>query len=91
MSEPNKATVSEEELIHQGYRKYMGEKVHIFYNTSICQHVGNCVRGNPNVFEVGRKPWIVSDNASGSETIQVVNTCPTGALKYIQRDKCNLL
>ena len=85
MAEVNEATVTEEELLAQGYRKYIGEKVDIYYNRNICEHVGNCVRGNPQVFEVGRKPWILSDNGEAHEVMRVVNTCPTGALKYVYK------
>lgn len=78
-------TVTEEELLAQGYRKYTGEKVDIYYNHNICEHVSNCVRGNPQVFEVGRKPWILSDNGEAQEVMRVVNTCTTGALKYVYK------
>ncbi|WP_071131107.1 (4Fe-4S)-binding protein [Enterococcus timonensis] len=75
--------VNEEELLAQGYRKYSGKDVDIYYSAAICAHVGNCVRGQAEVFQVGRKPWIIPDNASADTNIQVINTCPTGALKYI--------
>lgn len=41
------------------------------------------MRGNPEVFEVGRKPWIISDNGEVVNNIQVIDSCPSGALKYI--------
>jgi uncharacterized Fe-S cluster protein YjdI len=75
----------EEELLAQGYRKYTGEDIDIYYNKSICIHSGNCVRGNPEVFEVGRRPWIIPDNASADEDSRVINTCPSGALKFIRK------
>ena len=39
--------VTEEQLLKEGYRKYTGEGIDIFYNKDICEHIGNCVRGNP--------------------------------------------
>lgn len=77
--------VTEEALLEQGYRKYSGESLDIYYSQEICEHAGNCVRGNEAVFEVGRKPWIIPDNASSEEGIRVINTCPSGALKYIEK------
>lgn len=77
--------VTEETLLEQGYRKYSGESLDIYYSQEICEHAGNCVRGNGAVFEVGRKPWIIPDNASSEEGIRVINTCPSGALKYIEK------
>lgn len=82
----NGQEVTEVELLEQGYRKYSGEKIDIYYNKDVCAHIGNCVRGNPEVFEVGRRPWILTDNASADEDVRVVNTCPSGALKYIRKD-----
>lgn len=79
-------TVTEEILKANGYRQYRGKDIDIYYNKDICEHIGNCVRGNGEVFEVGRKPWVIPDNASTEEDIRVINTCPTGALKYVRKD-----
>lgn len=79
--------VTEKILLKHGYKKYDGKSLSIYYNQEICKHVGNCVRGNGAVFEVGRRPWIIPDNASIEEDIQVINTCPSGALKYIEKGR----
>ena len=91
MTHNNEATVSEKELLTTGYRKYSGEKMNIFYNTDKCQHVGNCVRGNPDVFEVGRRPWIITDNADNPTNESVINSCPTGALKFIKKEQKQMI
>ncbi|MBL1228062.1 (4Fe-4S)-binding protein [Enterococcus sp. BWB1-3] len=83
----NGVPVTEEILTAQGYRKYIGAELDIYYNKDICAHIGNCVRGNPEVFEVGRRPWIIADNGSLEENIRVVDSCPSGALKYIRREE----
>lgn len=77
--------MEEKELLEKGYRKYIGKDIDVYYSKDICEHVGNCVRGNPDVFEVGRRPWIIPDNASADEVARVVDTCPSGALKYIKK------
>ncbi len=77
---------TEETLLAQGYRKYTGEDIDIYYNKDICAHVGNCVRGNPAVFEVGRRPWIIADNGEADDNERVINTCPTGALKFVRKN-----
>lgn len=77
---------TEKSLLAQGYRKYTGEDIDIYYNKDICAHVGNCVRGNPAVFEVGRRPWIIADNGGADDNERVINTCPTGALKFIRKN-----
>lgn len=79
------ATEQEEQLLANGYRKYHGSDIDVYYNKDICIHSGNCVRGNPEVFEVGRRPWIIPDNGEKEQVAQVIHTCPSGALKFIKR------
>lgn len=83
----NHEAVNEEELLSLGYRKYTGEKMDIYYNKDICAHIGNCVRGKKEVFEVGRRPWIIPDNGDNETNARVINTCPTGALKFIYKEE----
>lgn len=78
--------VTEESLLANGYRKYVGKDIDIYYNKDVCAHIGNCVRGNSEVFEVGRRPWILADNGTADDDARVINTCPTGALKFIRKD-----
>lgn len=78
---------TEEELLKNDYRKYHGENIDIYYNATICEHAGECVRGNPLVFEVGRKPWIIPDNGDTPSNQTVINRCPSGALKYLIKEK----
>lgn len=86
-SKINNVPVTEELLTVQGYRKYTGNELDIYYNKDICAHIGNCVRGNAEVFEVGRRPWIIADNGSLEKDIRVIDSCPSGALKYIRREE----
>ncbi|HCP1392277.1 TPA: (4Fe-4S)-binding protein [Escherichia coli] len=41
-------------LLDGGYRCYTGEKIDVYFNTAICQHSGNCVRGNGKLFNLKR-------------------------------------
>jgi uncharacterized Fe-S cluster protein YjdI len=83
----NGKPVTEEMLLALGYRKYFGQELDIYYHKDICAHIGNCVRGDSSGFEVGRKPWIIADDCqSTAHAIQVVNSCPSGALKWIRHD-----
>ncbi|EFA6103508.1 4Fe-4S mono-cluster protein YjdI, partial [Escherichia coli O45:H11] len=52
------------------------------FNTAICQHSGNCVRGNGKLFNLKRKPWIMPDEVDVVTVVKVIDTCPSGALKY---------
>jgi uncharacterized Fe-S cluster protein YjdI len=83
----NGKVMSEEELVALGYKKYIGDKLDIYYNKDICAHVGNCVRGDSNLFEVGRRPWIdPSLEESDEHSIEVINSCPSGALKWLKKE-----
>ena len=42
-------------LLDGGYRCYTGEKIDVYFNTAICQHSGNCVRGNGKLFNLKRR------------------------------------
>ncbi|MDR2832442.1 MAG: (4Fe-4S)-binding protein [Streptococcaceae bacterium] len=84
----NGETVTDELLKENGYRAYKGteQPIDIYYNIKTCTHAGECVRGNRDVFEVGRRPWIIPDNGQVDQVIEVLNRCPSGALKYIRKD-----
>lgn len=86
-NEINGELVNEKMLLNKGYRKYRGKEVDVFFNRELCTHSGNCIRGNHEVFDVGRKPWIMADHASAAEDMAVIDTCPSGALKYIHKEK----
>lgn len=81
----NGKPVTQEMLEEKGYKRYHGEGIDIYYSKDICAHIGNCVRGNPEIFEVGRRPWIIADNGTAENAAYVVDTCPSGALKYIRK------
>lgn len=78
--------MNEEQLLQDDYRKYPGEKIDVFFSTKVCVHAGNCVRGNGEVFNVKRKPWILTDAASADEVAAVIDICPSGALHYIRKE-----
>lgn len=59
-----------------------GENIDVYFNTAICQHSGNCVRGNGKLFNLKRKPWIMPDEVDVTTVVKVIDTCPSGALKY---------
>lgn len=68
------------------YRKYTGEKIDVEFSLERCIHAAECVRGAAKVFNPRQKPWIQPDNADPDTVADVVERCPTGALRYIRRD-----
>lgn len=62
--------------------KYQSDKINVTYAPEICIHAAECVNGLPSVFNPEKKPWINIAGATHSEIIDVINKCPSGALKY---------
>ena len=75
--------MNEKELLEAGYRKYYGTHIDVFFKKELCAHSKNCVNGNPDVFNVKRRPWVLPDADEAEEVKRVVETCPSGALQYI--------
>jgi uncharacterized Fe-S cluster protein YjdI len=77
--------VTEAVLLENGYQKYSGERINVYFHQEICSEIGHCMRTNPDVFEKNRKPWICPNYALIDQVIAGVNACPTGALKYLKK------
>lgn len=66
-------------------QEYRNEKMTVRYDEKICIHAGKCVRGLPQVFDVGKNPWINVNGADGEAIKQTIAQCPSGALSYEER------
>ena len=62
-------------------KTYVGGAVDVSFDPEVCIHSGNCVRGQPAVFDTSRKPWIAPDSAAPADVVAQVQLCPSGALK----------
>lgn len=69
-----------------GFRTYKGQDIDVEFNAKICIHAAECVKGLPNVFDVDKRPWISPDNEEADRIAEVVERCPSGALRYIRKD-----
>lgn len=63
-------------------RTYDGEEITVTYDVKRCIHARNCVSGLSQVFDSNKTPWITPNEATADEIADVIETCPTGALKY---------
>ncbi len=61
---------------------YVGKKITIHDNRSICAHAGVCTDNLPSVFRINEEPWIDPDSADVQEIIETIRGCPSGALSY---------
>ncbi len=71
-----------EERIEDKRENYVGEKITIYDNRSICAHSGICTDRLASVFRLKKEPWIHPNAASRDEIIATVQGCPSGALSY---------
>jgi uncharacterized Fe-S cluster protein YjdI/CDGSH-type Zn-finger protein len=65
---------------------YRGRDIEVSFDLDICIHVAECLRGQRQVFELNRRPWILPDAAGADEVVDVVRRCPSGALLYRRLD-----
>ena len=75
-----------EERTEDSKESYIGRKITIHDNRSICAHAGACTDGLPSVFRMKQEPWIDADAASVDEIIATIQNCPSGALSYSIED-----
>lgn len=77
--------MNKNDLLEKGYRKYDNDQIEVYFNTDICTHSGNCVRGLPSVFNLDKRPWIQLQAANISKVKSTIDNCPSGALQYIEK------
>ena len=65
---------------------YRGHEVEVSFDLDICTHVGECLRGEPRVFQLKRRPWVLPDEGDADIIATVVERCPSGALQYHRLD-----
>ena len=62
--------------------EYRGSDIVVEYEPKLCVHAAECVHGLKAVFDPDRKPWLDPDAAEAAEIVQVIERCPTGALRF---------
>jgi uncharacterized Fe-S cluster protein YjdI len=76
VSEPNASSTRDRVT-----KEYATDEIVVEWEPSLCFHSHNCVRSLPQVFDSGRRPWIMVDAASADEVEAAVAKCPSGALR----------
>lgn len=66
--------------------RYKGAEVEVTWDKHRCTHTAVCLRGAPEVFDTGRKPWVTPDSAAAEKVIATVLACPSGALHFARED-----
>ena len=66
----------------QGQREYQKDDFVVTWEPALCIHSANCIQSLPSVFDTKARPWVNIDGAERDQIEEVVNTCPSGALKF---------
>jgi uncharacterized Fe-S cluster protein YjdI len=61
---------------------YETDGITVTFDPARCVHSGICVRGLPDVFDVGRRRWVRPELASADLVAAQVRRCPSGALQF---------
>lgn len=64
------------------YREYRNSELIVYWDSTLCIHVSECVKALPQVFRPQERPWVNLEAASAAEIIRAIDLCPTGALRY---------
>jgi len=65
---------------------YRGKDIEVSFDLDVCIHVGECLRGDPSVFKLDRRPWALPDAGTAAGVAEVIHRCPSGALQYRRHD-----
>lgn len=65
---------------------YENEQIKVIWDQKRCIHAEECVHGLNDVFNPDQRPWIQPEKRSADEIADVIERCPTGALKYETKD-----
>jgi uncharacterized Fe-S cluster protein YjdI len=65
---------------------YRGRDIEVSFDLDICVHIGECLRGHRDVFNLRRRPWVLPDEADADLVAEIVERCPSGALLYRRLD-----
>ncbi|MBI2958227.1 MAG: (4Fe-4S)-binding protein [Chloroflexi bacterium] len=63
-------------------RTYENSAIRVFWDSDKCTHAGFCIGELPSVFDLHRHPWVDLAAAPAEQIIQVIDMCPSGALRY---------
>lgn len=70
------------ERTSDGVRDFVGADITVHYNLLQCASAEHCSEKLAAVFRKGEKPWIQPDRSTPQEVMELIEKCPSGALRY---------
>ncbi|MFZ0531261.1 MAG: (4Fe-4S)-binding protein [Propionicimonas sp.] len=72
-------------------KTYHGPIIDVSFDGEVCRHAAECVRGMPEVFDTGKRPWLNPTHADTPDLAdhlrRVVGRCPSGALEIVEHQE----
>ena len=68
---------------------YKSDKITVSFDMQKCIHAAECANGLPEVFNPNERPWVNTEGADPDKIVEVIERCPSGALKYERHDNIN--
>jgi uncharacterized Fe-S cluster protein YjdI len=67
-------------------KTYKGTDFEVLWQPDVCIHSTICWKNLKSVFDPFRRPWIVLENGEREAIKNQVHSCPSGALKWIEKE-----
>ncbi|CAM3730379.1 (4Fe-4S)-binding protein [Smaragdicoccus niigatensis] len=64
-------------------KEYTADGITVLFDGTRCRHFAECVKGLPAVFNTKERPWIQPAEGDPQAVAEVVERCPSGALRYV--------
>ena len=64
-------------------RTYKHDGLEVEWRSELCTHCEQCHKSLPEVFAPSRRPWVDLLKGDKEDIKQVVNGCPSGALRLV--------
>lgn len=71
-------------------QKYSNDEISVSWDSKVCYHSEVCVKNLPEVFNIKNKPWINIEGASHEKIKELINSCPSGALRFKYNNQKNM-
>ena len=63
-------------------KEYKNDQIIVYWSPEVCAHSEKCIGHLPEVFDAGKRPWLNVNGSTPEKIIELIDSCPSGALKY---------
>ena len=63
-------------------KEYKNDQIIVYWSPELCAHSKKCIGHLPEVFDAGKRPWLNVNGSTPEKIIELIDSCPSGALRY---------